>query len=70
MINYFSHELLDRLYLIASMYSEYIVGHETDNLKDDGILYKEEKEKVEKILWDLYQLVGERIAEREENESR
>ena len=70
MTNYFSHELLDRLYLISDMYYNYIVEHETDDLTDDGILSKDEKEKMCKLLWDQYQLVGARIAEREENEGK
>ena len=64
----FYHELLDRLYIIADMYNSYIVEHETEDYNDDKILSKEEKEKMLKLLWDQYQLVGNRIGELEDAE--
>lgn len=56
MTNLFHHELLDRLYLIADMYNDYIVEHNSDD-----ILSQEEKQKMLSLLWDQYQLVGSRI---------
>ena len=63
MTNLFHHELLDRLYIITDMYNDYILEHNSDD-----ILSKEEKEKMLNLLAEQYQLVGSRIAEREENE--
>lgn len=57
MTNLFHHELLDRLYLIADMYNDYIVEHNSDD-----ILSQEEKQKMLSLLWDQYQLVGSRIS--------
>ena len=61
-MNLYHHELLDRLYLISDMYYEYICNHNSDD-----ILSKEEKEKMQSLLYDQYQLVGARIVEREES---
>ena len=60
-INLFHHELLDRLYMITDMYNSFICEHNSNDL-----LTEEEKDKVLGILWDQYQLVGERIAKNEE----
>ena len=60
--NVFHHELLDRLYIIMDMYNSYIVEHDSDD-----ILSKEEKEQMQKLLWDQYQLVGQRTFERGED---
>lgn len=60
--NLFHHELLDRLYIIMDMYNSYIVEHDSDD-----ILSKEEKEQMQKLLWDQYELVGQRTFEREED---
>ena len=60
-VNLFHHELLDRLYMITDMYNSFICEHDSNDL-----LTAEEKDKVLGILWDQYQLVGERIAKDEE----
>lgn len=58
MTNLFHHELMDRLYLITDMYNDYICEHDSDD-----ILSKEEKEKMRSLLWEQYQLVGQRTSE-------
>ena len=58
------HELLDRMYLIQDMFNDYIYEHPSD------ILSEEEKGKIMDTLADTYQLIGARIAEREENEGK
>ena len=61
MDNLLHHELLDRLYLITDMFNDYIVEHESND-----ILSHEEKQQVCQYLWNLYQTVGERIYEKEQ----
>lgn len=61
MSNLLHHELLDRLYLITDMFNDYIVEHDSDD-----ILSHEEKQQACQYLWDLYQTVGERIYEKEQ----
>ena len=60
MMNLLYHELLDRLYLITDMYNDYIVEHDSND-----ILSKEEKEKMCKLLWEQYQIVGNRISNKD-----
>ena len=61
MSNLLHHELLDRLYLITDMFNDYIVEHDSND-----ILSHEEKQQVCQYLWNLYQTVGERIYEKEQ----
>ena len=58
-MNLLPHELLDRLYILTDMYNSYIIEHE------DDILTQEEKQNMLSLLWEQYQLVGQRISERE-----
>ena len=64
MTNLLDHELLDRMYLITDMFNDYIYEHPSD------ILSEEEKERVMTVLSETYQLIGARIGEKEENESK
>lgn len=61
MSNLLHHELLDRLYLITDMFNDYIVEHDSND-----ILSHEEKQQVCQYLWNLYQTVGERVYEKEQ----
>lgn len=63
-MNLFHHELLDRLYLITDMFNDYIVEHDSND-----ILSEQEKQEAVQYLWNLYQIVGSRISEKEENEN-
>lgn len=59
----FRHELLDRLYTIVEMFDILIVNHEND----EDILSSEEKGQMSLVLNDLYQMVGERIYKKYED---
>lgn len=59
----FHHELLDRLYTIVEMFDILIVNHEND----EDILSSEEKGQMSLVLNDLYQMVGERIYKKYED---
>lgn len=65
MSNLLHHELLDRLYLITDMFNDYIVEHDSND-----ILSLEEKQTAIQYLWNLYQIVGARISEKEDEEDK
>lgn len=65
MSNLLHHELLDRLYLITDMFNDYIVEHDSND-----ILSGEEKQAAVQYLWNLYQVVGTRISEKEDEEDK
>lgn len=64
-MNLFHHELLDRLYLITDMFNDYIVEHDSND-----ILSEQEKQEAVQYLWNLYQIVGSRISEKEDEEDK
>lgn len=65
MSNLLHHELLDRLYLITDMFNDYIVEHDSND-----ILSEQEKQEAVQYLWNLYQIVGSRISEKEDEEDK
>ena len=46
------HEILDRTYMIADMFENYVVEHPASESVKDEVLRVSEK------LWDLYQVIG------------
>jgi len=58
----FYHEILDRLSCMCNIFEANIIEHDSDD-----ILPEYEKLAIQKVIYDAYQLVGERICNFEEN---